>query len=80
MRTDESSATTSRKAFLGGMAAFAGAAVSRAATPSGGGSSGTVRFLAFADIHYAPSGFWPQATTLPPQAMTPGTPAAARAA
>ena len=59
MRTDESSATTSRKAFLGGMAAFAGAAVARAATPAGGDSSDTVRFLAFADIHYAPSGFWP---------------------
>ena len=51
---------TSRKSFLGGMAALAGAAAARAATPPpDGGSPAAVRFLAFADIHYAPSGFWP---------------------
>jgi len=52
-----------RREFLaGGASAAAALAVSGAGVPKSGGSEGGVRFLAFADIHYSRSGFWPHAS------------------
>ena len=49
-----------RREFLAGAAAMGAAASVRAARPVDGERG--VRFLAFADIHYAASGFWPHAS------------------
>ena len=55
------SVAAGRREFLGGAAAFAGAAAFGAGTAqSADGPQDSVRFLAFADIHYSPAGFWPQ--------------------
>jgi predicted phosphodiesterase len=54
----------SRRGFVGGIGALAGAglASSAAAAASGAGKDGEgVRFLAFADIHYSVGNFWPNA-------------------
>ena len=56
----------SRREFLAGagmmIAGGASAAIGATAAQSAGGSEGGVRFLAFADIHYASNGYWPHAS------------------
>jgi predicted phosphodiesterase len=51
----------SRRGFVGGLGALAGGgiAASAPAARATAGKDGSVSFLAFADIHYSPSGFWP---------------------
>ena len=52
-----------RREFLaGGVSAALGISAAGAAASAAGADEGGVRFLAFADIHYASSGFWPHAS------------------
>ena len=46
----------SRRGFVGGLSALAGSGITACSSAK---SDDSVSFLAFADIHYAPSGFWP---------------------
>ncbi len=55
---DVKAAMSSRRAFIGGAAALAGVSSMRA-DGTVRNDADAVRFLAFADIHYATSGFWP---------------------
>lgn len=48
----------SRRGFVGGIGALVGAGAASVGAASENSGRG-VRFLAFADIHYAPSNFWP---------------------
>ena len=55
-------AITTRRDFLnGGATAALGLVAGSATAGAGAGADGAVRFLAFADIHYATSGLWPHA-------------------